>query len=258
MDGPNSPENTVADINTNPGNADATLVGSIESSATPIIPPPENPIGPSANSTHSPAPPGTPVLVNSSANLVRSLASGNAPAPASGRTPAPASGSMPVPENPVGPSDDFVRSLSPTNQGLVSHQGDPTNPAAEDNAMGPSSPLSEIQPEGISFDVQKEDAPTDSSIFTPKEQASGEGLGEEAPGDAPESEPVGSGGPMGSQENDEEDEDAQGDVNEHMNMDEEVLTDNSSDDEEDDNADDIVQPALPLSYIGMSIFINLR
>ena len=43
-----------------------------------------------------------------------------------------------------------------------------------------------------------------------------------------------------------------------MNVDEEVLTDNSSDDDEDDNADDVVQPALPLSYIGMSIFINLR
>ena len=41
-------------------------------------------------------------------------------------------------------------------------------------------------------------------------------------------------------------------------MNEEVLTDNSSDDDEDDNADDIVRPALPLSYIGMSIFINLQ
>ena len=258
MDGPNSPENPVADVYTNPGNADVTPVGSVGSSAAPNIPPSENPVGPSADSAHSPAPPGTPVPVDSLADLVQSPASGSARAPASGRTPAPASGGTPVPENPVGPSDDFVHSLSPANQGLVSRQGDPTNPAAEDNAMGPSSLLSEIQPDGISFDVQKEDAPTDSSVFTPEEQASGEGLGEEAPRDAPGNEPVGSGGPMGPQENDEEDEDAQGDVDEQMNVDEEVLTDNSSDDDEDDNADHVVRPALPLSYIGMSIFINLR
>ena len=169
MDGPNSPKNPVADINTNPGNANATPVGSVGSSAAPNIPPPENPIGPSVDSASSPAPPGTPVPVDSSADLVRSPASGSTPAPASGRTPAPASGSTPVSENLVGLSDDFVRSLSPANQGLVSCQGDPTNPVAEDNDMGPSSPLSEIQPEGIFFDVQKENTPTDSSIFTPEE-----------------------------------------------------------------------------------------
>src|ERR1700722_5383175 len=138
MDAPNSPGNTVADMNANPGNAESVPAGSVGSSAPANIPPPENPVGPSADSAGSPAPAGTPVPVDSSADHVGSLASGNTPAPASGSTPVPASGSTPVPasgstavpasgrtpvpENPVGPLDDSA------NQGVVSRQGEPSNP----------------------------------------------------------------------------------------------------------------------------------
>ena len=174
IDAPNSPGNTITDINTNLGNAKSILAGSVKSSAAGNIPPPENPVGPSAGSASSPAPAGTAVLVDSSADRVGSPASGNTPAPASGSAPVPASsstpvpafggmpvpasGGMPVPENPVGPLDDLA------NQGVVSRQGEPSNPEAEDNGMVLSSLLSALPPEGISTTVQKEEAPIDTYL----------------------------------------------------------------------------------------------
>jgi hypothetical protein len=161
MEAPNSLGITVADDAANPGNAESVPAGSVGSSASANIPPPENPIGPLADSAGSPAPAGTPVPVEPSADHIGSPASGNTPAsasgigsvsasgsapvPASGTTPVPASGGTPVPENPVRPSDASIRSPSPGNQ-------------------GPPSPLSSLPHEGISTTVQKQKAPIHSSL----------------------------------------------------------------------------------------------
>ena len=73
-------------------------------------------------------------------------------------------------------------------------------------------------------------------------------LEDQAPGDG-----LGAGGPAGPQE-DEEDADADGDDDHQMNVD----TDDSENDDEVDEAGNIVRNPLPLSHIGMSVFITLR
>ena len=89
-------------------------------------------------------------------------------------------------------------------------------------------------------------------LYTLEDQAPGDGPVEEAPGDAPGG-GLGAGGPAGPQE-DEEDADADGDDDHQMNVD----TDDSENDDEVVEAGNIVRNPLPLSHIGMSVFINLR
>ena len=143
MDAPNDPDFNAADITDTPGNADSQPADSVGQSSGSGLSAPENPIDPSANPTAPPASAPAP-------------SSGNPVSPSAGPTPPPP-GNSPAPEDPDHHPDDSIRTPPPVDPPAVPPPAEPTNPQSEDDHMDTSSDLTDLLPEGDSFNFQRKD-----------------------------------------------------------------------------------------------------
>ena len=143
MDASNNPDFNAADITNTLGNADSQPADSVGHSSGSGLSAPENPVDPSANPTAPLAPAPAP-------------SSGNSVSPLAGPTP-PLPGNSPAPEDPDRHPDDSICTPPPVDPPAVPPPVEPTNPQLEDDHMDVSSDLTDLPPEGDSFNFQRKD-----------------------------------------------------------------------------------------------------